>query len=209
MGGVQVTNRRVEIHGLDGVASHRMDGVEHLAQFEQVPVVAAVAVPTVPAQAGHERGAGHAGVGDHVAADVEVAFRVRSVQGELGWCGGHQLLDQLGVEADPITVHGAADVSQLSPGGVVQEVDAGFGQHAQRGQVDGFQLVVGHAPEWFEPHPGLLPRRLFSNDVPNLGSIATPTPANLSHSAASPSGVSPSAKGMGSPSASRCNSSPS
>ena len=174
-----------------------------MAQLEQVPVVAAVTISTVSAQAGHERGAGHAGVSDDVAADMEVAFRVRSVQGELGWSGGYQLLDQLGVEADPIAVHGAAGVSQLSPGGVIQEVDTGLGQHAQRGQVDGFQLVVGHAPERVEPHPGLLPRRLFSNDVPDLGSIATPTPADLSHSAASPS-----VTGMGSPPASRCKSSP-
>ena len=93
VGGVQVTDRRVEVHGLHGVASHRMDGIEHLAQFEQVPVVVAVAVPTVPAQTGHERGAGHTGVGDDVAADMEVAFRVRSVQGEFGWSGGHQLLN--------------------------------------------------------------------------------------------------------------------
>jgi len=83
------------------------------------------------------------------------------VNGELGWGGGDQVDHEVGVEADPLAVHLGASLGELSASGVVEEVDAGFGENPQRRQVDGFEFVVGHGPQRLEPHPGLGERGLF------------------------------------------------
>lgn len=56
-----------------------------------------------------------------------------------------RLEDHVAVEADPLTA--VADIRAMrlhdAPCLVMQHVDANFTQHAQRGEVDRFQLVVG------------------------------------------------------------------
>ena len=66
----------MEVHGLHRIAGDGVHGVQYLGHSEQVPVVLPVAVAPIPAQAGHERWAGHAGVGDEVAADLQVPMYV-------------------------------------------------------------------------------------------------------------------------------------
>jgi len=68
VGGVEVPHRWVEVHRFHRVAGEGVDGVEHVAELEQIAVVLPVAVTPVAAQAGDERWAGHRGVGDPVAA---------------------------------------------------------------------------------------------------------------------------------------------
>ena len=181
VGGVQVADRRVEVHGFHRVAGDRVYRVQDLAHLEQVPVVLTVAVATVATQAGHERWAGDARVGDDVVADVQVPGRVGCVEGEARRCRCDQRHDQLGVEPHPVPVHVASGVGQLAECGFVQEVDAGLGEYPQRCTVDCIQLVLGYGAQRVEPHAGLAPRGLCCDRVPFLGSAAQPSPARLAH----------------------------
>ena len=126
VGGVEVPDGGVEVHGFDRVAGHGVDGVEDLAHLDEVPVVLTIAVAAVAAEARHERGAGDRRVDDVVAAEDEVAYRVPAVEGELRWSGRDQVGDEFGVEADPVAVDVGAGLGQLPTGGVIEEVDAGL-----------------------------------------------------------------------------------
>ena len=181
VGGVQVADRRVEVHGLHRVAGHGVDGVQHLAQLDEVPVVVAIAVPAVSSQAGDERRASHAGEGEDVAAHVEIPGRGGGVHGELGRGGGDQVHDQVRVKPHPVAIHPAADIDQLAPGRLVQEVDTGLGQDSQRGLVDGLQLIVGDAPQRFERQARLGPRWLFGHHVACPGPPAEASSSPLGH----------------------------
>jgi len=180
VGGLEVPDGRVQVHGFDGVSRHRVDGVEDLPHLDEVPVVVPVAVAPVASQAGDEGRAGNRRVDDVVAAEHEVSVGVAAVQGELVWRRRDQAFDEVGVKPDPLAVDVGAGVGQLAAGGVVEEVDAGLGEDPQRRLVDGLELVVGHGTDGVEQHPGLLPRWLFGDDVADFGPAAA-LPAARTH----------------------------
>ncbi len=141
-----MADRGVDVDRLDRIAAPDMDGVEHLAELDEVAVVGVVAAAPPAVAVGRVGRARHRAEGDVVAADLDVARRVAAMQGELRRRLAELALDEPAVEADALRVGvdiGARRLQQVARP-VMEHVDADLLEHCQRGEVDGLERVLRH-----------------------------------------------------------------
>ena len=94
----------VEVDRLDRVARQEVDGVERLAEAQQVLVVGAVADPPAAVEVGHVRRAADGPEGDPVAAELDVVVGVAGVEREARRRRPDQLGDHRRVEPDALRI---------------------------------------------------------------------------------------------------------
>ena len=140
-----MAHRRMDVDRLDRIAAGRHQYVVHLRKLEEVAEIRLVAGPAAVVEVGAVRRRRHLREDQIVAAEAHIVRRVARMQRELARAVLDQLEDHVGVEAHALGAfaHVGAVLLHDAPGIVVQHVDADLLQHAQRRQMDQFELVVG------------------------------------------------------------------
>ena len=126
------------------LVAEEMDDVETLPEHHQLLVILEIAAAAATLYVMCVRRAGDEAEMNLVAANDQGAVRVYRCQGEVRLCAGDGGFDQAAIGLDD---HGG--VVHLGPGGAenlagrhAHHLDAIFLEQAQRGQMDGFDLVV-------------------------------------------------------------------
>ncbi len=150
----------VDIDGFDGIAGDEIDAVEILGELQELAVVGMVAGAAAAFHVGAIGRAAH-GAEQHVRpADLRIVFRIAGMEGELRGRRFHQLLDHRGIKAHALAGNIGTGLLQQVAGFRQSEVHADFGQHFQRGAVDGFNFVGGD-----DRHRRKSPRRLCGGAI--------------------------------------------
>ena len=126
------------------LVAEEVDDVEALAEHHQLLVILEIAAAAATLYVMRVRRAGDEAEMDLVTADDQGAVRVHRCQGEVWLGAGNGRFDQAAVG-----LHNHRGVVHLGPGGAenlagrrANHLDAVFLEQAQRGQMDGFDLVV-------------------------------------------------------------------
>ena len=70
----------MEVHGLNGVTSNRVNRVQDLTHFYEVPIVLTITVPSTFAEACNERGTCNRSENQMIAPEHQVAMWIAAVQ---------------------------------------------------------------------------------------------------------------------------------
>ena len=117
----------------------------HLRKLQEIAEILLVAGAPAAVEIGAVRRRRHLRDDQIVAAEADVVRGVARMDGEFRRRMRDQLEDHVGVETHPLAA--LADIGAMIlhdlAGAVMQHVDADLLQHAQRGEVDRLELVVG------------------------------------------------------------------
>ncbi len=159
---VQVAHTVVDVHRLDRVAGEEMDGVERLAEAQEVLVIDPVADAPATVEVRHVRRTADRPECHPVAAELQVVGGVPGVQRERRGRCLDRLGDHVGIEPDALCIGRGLGTSrpQRLARVRVEEVHPELGQDAQRRVVDRLDLVGGQDLGRPVAHPRLRPRPL-------------------------------------------------
>ena len=135
----------MDVDRLDRIAAGRVQDVVHLREPQEIAKILLVAGAPAAVEVGAIGRRRHLRDDQIVAAEADIVRRVARMDREFRRRVRDQLEDHVGVEAHPLAALadiGAVILHDLA-GAVMQHVDADLLQHAQRGEVDRFELVVG------------------------------------------------------------------
>ena len=158
-----MADRGVDVDRLHRIAAGAVDDVVHLRQLDEIAEVRLVSGTAAAVDIGAVGGRRDLGKEHRVAAELEIVRGVAGMHREARRRMADKFEDHVRVEAHALGV--CANVGSMllhdPPCLVMQHVDTDLLQHAERCEVDRFELVGGHDLGRRKAHLRLPERRLF------------------------------------------------
>src|SRR5271169_3394451 len=152
-----MSNRGVKVDRFDGIAAPDMNGIESLPEPQEILIVAMISWTSAAVTIERVRRAGHRTESDVFIADDYVSLRVARVQREALRRETDLRFDERGIEAHAVRagIDVRAALAEDCLGLVVEDIDADFLQHRERGSMNGFELVSRDELDRRKPRAGL------------------------------------------------------